>query len=116
MGTLTVGTKTLHGIKRVPQWSHKGQQYNIGEKPTVTLYTYINHHVGTPNRTRLVIIQCFWTIIKSFRLRYGNNSIEKLSLKKRLVMVFRGQSRSTGHRCEGPQIYQGFTWTAGGTV
>ena len=26
--------------------SQKGQQYNIGEKPTVTLYTYINHHVG----------------------------------------------------------------------
>ena len=33
-------------------------QYNIGEKPTVTLYTYINHHLGTPNQkeTRLVII------------------------------------------------------------
>ena len=28
--------------------SHRqGQLYNIGEKPTVTLYTYINHHVGT---------------------------------------------------------------------
>ena len=27
-----------------------GQQYNIGEKPTVTLYTYINHHVGTPKQ------------------------------------------------------------------
>ena len=24
MGTLAVGTKTLHGIKRVPQWSHIG--------------------------------------------------------------------------------------------
>ena len=23
-------------------------QYNIGEKPTVTLYTYINHQAGTP--------------------------------------------------------------------
>ena len=21
-----------------------GQQYNVGEKPTVILYTYINHH------------------------------------------------------------------------
>ena len=51
MGTLlAVGTKTLHGIKRVPQWSHIGQQYNIGEKATVTLYTYINHHVGTPKQ------------------------------------------------------------------
>ena len=30
--------------------SHRGQQY-IGEKKlTVTLYTYINHHVGTPKQ------------------------------------------------------------------
>ena len=27
-----------------------GQQYNIGEKPTVMLYTYINRHVGTPDK------------------------------------------------------------------
>ena len=25
-----------------------GQQCNIGEKPTVILYTYINRHAGTP--------------------------------------------------------------------
>ena len=25
-----------------------GQQYNIGEKSTVILYTYINRHAGTP--------------------------------------------------------------------
>ena len=31
--------------------SHRqGQQYNIEEKSTVTLYTYINHHVGTPKQ------------------------------------------------------------------
>ena len=27
-----------------------GQQYNVGEKPTVILYTYINRHAGTPDR------------------------------------------------------------------
>ena len=27
-----------------------GQQYNIGEKPTVTLYTNIKYHVGTPKQ------------------------------------------------------------------
>ena len=49
---MAVGTKTLRGIKRVPQWSHIGStvKYNIGEKPTVTLYTYINHRVGTPKQ------------------------------------------------------------------
>ena len=24
-----------------------GQQYNVGEEPTVILYTYINRHAGT---------------------------------------------------------------------
>ena len=29
-----------------------GQQYNVGEKPTVILYTYINRHAETPkNKT-----------------------------------------------------------------
>ena len=29
-----------------------GQEYNVGEKPTVIplLYTYINRHVGTPDK------------------------------------------------------------------
>ena len=27
-----------------------GQQYNVGEKPTVILYTYINRHAGTAER------------------------------------------------------------------
>ena len=27
-----------------------GQQYNVGEKPTVILYIYINRHVGTPDK------------------------------------------------------------------
>ena len=27
-----------------------GQQYNVGEKPTVMLYIYINRHVGTPEK------------------------------------------------------------------
>ena len=27
-----------------------GQQYNVGEKPTVMLYTYINRHAGTPTK------------------------------------------------------------------
>ena len=29
-----------------------GQQYHVGEKPTVILYTYINRHGGTPNKTK----------------------------------------------------------------
>ena len=29
-----------------------GQHYNVGEKPTVMLYTCIDHHAGTPNKTK----------------------------------------------------------------
>ena len=29
-----------------------GQQFNIGEKPNVILYTYINRHAGTPGKQR----------------------------------------------------------------
>ena len=29
-----------------------GQQCNTGEKPTVMLYTYINRHAGTPDKTK----------------------------------------------------------------
>ena len=29
-----------------------GQQYNIGENPTVVLYSYINRHAGTPEKQR----------------------------------------------------------------
>ena len=34
-----------------------GQWYNVGEKPTVIMYTYINRHAGPPNkRGGLVIV------------------------------------------------------------
>ena len=47
-----------------------GQQYNVGEKPTVILYTYINRHAGTPEKQQkqkqcstssnmVVIIYCY---------------------------------------------------------
>ena len=47
-----------------------GQQYNVGEKPTIILYTYyINRHAGTPEKQRkkqkqkktwyIVIIYCY---------------------------------------------------------
>ena len=29
-----------------------GQQYHIGEKPTVTLHTHINRHGGAPSKTK----------------------------------------------------------------
>ena len=34
--------------KGFPNVTTSGQQYNIGEKPSVILYSYINLHAGTP--------------------------------------------------------------------
>ena len=38
------------GMLKVPAYVlvSLGQQYNVGEKPTVMLYTYINHHAEPP--------------------------------------------------------------------
>ena len=51
--------------KGIPNVVTYGQQYNIGETPTVVLYIDINHHVGTPKqKTRNVIsldVQYTWT-------------------------------------------------------
>ena len=40
--TSAINTKPLHGIQTgSPMVVTLGQQYNVGEKPTVILYTYI---------------------------------------------------------------------------
>ena len=58
-------SKRLGGIKgckyKISSWQLAGspmivtlgQQHNVGEKPTVKLYTYINRHAGTPKKNRL---------------------------------------------------------------
>ena len=58
-------SKRLGGIKRLqiqnlfmmafkqvrsPMQITLGPQYNVGEKPTVILYIYINRHSGTPEK------------------------------------------------------------------
>ena len=49
VGSKAANTKPLHGIQTgSPMVGPLGQQYNIGEKPTVVLYTYIDRHAGTP--------------------------------------------------------------------
>ena len=46
--------KPLHDISRGSPMMvvTLGQQFNIGEKPTVTLYTYIDRHAATPEKQR----------------------------------------------------------------
>ena len=37
-------------LKEFPNVVTSGQQYNIGKKPTVILYIYMNRHAGTPEK------------------------------------------------------------------
>ena len=49
-------------LKGFPNGVTKGQQYNIGEKPAVTLYTYINHHVRTPKQKQTIVTSQFFLL------------------------------------------------------
>ena len=40
-----------------------GQLYDIGEKPTVMLYTYINRHAGTPDKNKNMVVCVFFPFI-----------------------------------------------------
>ena len=48
-----------------------GQQYNVGEKPTVILYTYINHHAEPPIITKHKHCCCSTIIVPSNHTRIG---------------------------------------------
>ena len=41
-------TSSWH-LNGFPDGINIGSKYNVGEKPTVILYTYINRHAGTPH-------------------------------------------------------------------
>ena len=47
-------------VKRVrsPMVVTLGQQYNVGEKPSIMLYTYINRHAVTPDKNKNKTIHC----------------------------------------------------------
>ena len=51
VGSKAASAKPLHGIQTgSPMEITLGQQYNVGEKPTVILYTYINRHARMPEK------------------------------------------------------------------
>ena len=57
--------------KGFPNVTTSGRQYNIGEKPSVILYTYINLHAGTPKPQSFLSkspgLQCNNMVIYGFR-------------------------------------------------
>ena len=65
----------LHGISPgSPMVVTLGQQYNVGEKPTVILYTYINHHAEPPNIIKQNTL--FYIVKRVVVLKYDNSAIE----------------------------------------
>ena len=45
-----------------------GQQYNVGEKPTIILYTYINHYAQPPIITQhnhFTVVHCKRIVLMS---------------------------------------------------
>ena len=67
------------------------QQYNTGEKPSVMLYTYINHHAETPdkNRNKTIVVQILvFVIILSSTLKQKG----LIYMVKRITFTFYNQS------------------------
>ena len=57
--------------KGFPNVITSGRQYNIGEKPSVILYTYINLHAGTPKpksfQSKSSVLQCSNMVLHDLR-------------------------------------------------
>ena len=87
-----------------------GQQYNVGEKPTVILYTYINRHPGTPEKQQkqkqcskssnmVVIIYCYIGYKDKATTKYLNGFPEGSNLGS--TVSCRGAAHSyTAHLCQ----------------
>ena len=55
---LSISSRKSRHPSRTKKKSSLSHQYSIGGKPSVTLYTYINRHVGTPhkNKTKTIVV------------------------------------------------------------
>ena len=67
--------------KGFPNVTTSGQQYNIGEKPSVILYTYINLHAGKPkpqyflfmsSRLQSVVIWSYM-VLRDVKVKFNKN-------------------------------------------
>ena len=57
-----------------------GQQYNTGEKPTVMLYTYINHHAETPDKNKIKLVLVLYKIGLNITI-YINGAIDPYTIR-----------------------------------
>ena len=78
-----IETRTLHGINGFLNVTTSGQQYNIGEKHSVILYTCINLHAGTPKpqSRNSVSLGAQYILTYEFRTTDSNMVFEKSEIK-----------------------------------
>ena len=74
------------------------QQYNVGEKPAIILYTYINRHAGTPS------LGCGKYFI---RVQY---STVQHRVAKRECLVHELQKKVLGGFIDGRMDYRSLAW------
>ena len=65
-----------------PNVATSGQQYNIGEKPSVILYTYINLHAGTPKPQSFLSVYEFRTTTVVVILSYTKYGLREVKYRK----------------------------------
>ena len=90
-----------------------GQQYDVGEKPTVVLYTFINRHAGAPEKICVdavnteitsAILTAYVNKTKTGRLcpgifgDYGNLQLTRVERKLRIAATVLG-NRQREPRC-----------------
>ena len=66
--------------KGFPNVITSGQQDNIGEKPSVILYTYINLHAGTPKPQSFLskssgLLRSYYMVLEKLKLNLINTGI-----------------------------------------
>ena len=71
-----------NGFPNVTTW---GQQYNIGEKPSVILYTYINFHAGKQKPQSFLSV---WEFRNTVVVIWSSMVLEKLN-KLLPIVVYR---------------------------
>ena len=88
-----------------PNVTTSGQQYNIGEKPSVILYTCINLHAATPKpqsflsvwefRTTVVVTWSYMVLEKLNKLMGGNTGEIRIGSERELHQYINHQAGTT---------------------
>ena len=82
-----------------------GQQCPVGEEPTVTRYTYINHHAGTPDKKQkqnrnTVVVQhpTYIVVIIYYFIPVKNESLNGIYTGSPMIVTLGQQYNNVGEK------------------